>query len=82
MESCLETLPSGIWKIVKYGYKPMKSGPQNLDEVKTHENNKKDRAKIINYLRDTILSRVTRIKEAKEIWDKLSFAYEGDLETK
>lgn len=82
MKYHLESLLARIQDIIKTRYTNLTNGPQNLNEVKAHENNAKDRVEIIHFLSDSIFSKVMRLKYAKQIWEKLSSVYEDDLKTK
>jgi hypothetical protein len=50
--------------------------------VKLGENNSKDKNALLNGLSDTIFTKVTHCKSAKEIWDKIQNIYEGDSKFK
>lgn len=82
MECYLETLVNGIYEIVKIDYTIIENVPQTPNEVNNNENNAKARATIINCISNTIFDKVTRLKIASYVWEKLSYAYERDPETK
>jgi hypothetical protein len=50
--------------------------------VKLGENNSKAINVLLNSLNDTVFTKVTHCKSAKEIWDKLRNIYEGDSKFK
>lgn len=82
MEYHLEYLPTEIWEIIKTRYTASTNGSQTLNEIKAHENNVKARVAIISFLSDSIFAKVMGLKSAKQIWEKLSIMYEGDLKMK
>lgn len=74
MESYLETLHNGIWDIVNSDYKPPLNGPQTKNEVA--------RIVLFSCLSDAIFWKAKGFKEAKDIWNILYQACEGDPKTK
>jgi hypothetical protein len=50
--------------------------------VKLGENNSKAINALLNGLSDTVFTKVSHCKSAKEIWDKLRNIYEGDSKVK
>jgi hypothetical protein len=56
--------------------------PTNDKAMKLSENNSKAKNALLNGLSDTIFTKVSHCKSAKEIWDKLRNIYEGDSKVK
>jgi hypothetical protein len=50
--------------------------------VKLGQNNFKAKNALVNGLSETIFTKVSHCKSAKEIWDKLQNIYEGDSKVK
>ena len=50
--------------------------------MKLDENNSKAKNALLNGLNDTVFTKVSHCKSAKEIWDKLWNIYEGDKKVK
>jgi hypothetical protein len=71
-----------VWKSIVDGYISPTIPPTNDKVVKLGENNSKAKKTLLNGLSDTIFTKVSHCKSAKEIWDKLRNIYEGDSKVK
>jgi hypothetical protein len=71
-----------IWQSIVDGYTVPTIFPTNENVVTLSQNNSKAKNALLNGLSETIFTKVTHCKSAKEIWDKLQNIYEGDLKVK
>jgi hypothetical protein len=71
-----------VWKSIVDGYTALVVPPTNDKAVKLGENNSKATNALLNGLSDTVFTKVTHCKSAKEIWEKLQNIYEGDTKVK
>jgi hypothetical protein len=71
-----------VWQSIVDGYTTRTVPPTNDKTVKLNENNSKVTNAIFNGLNDTVFTKVTHCKSAKEIWDKLQNIYKGDTKFK
>jgi hypothetical protein len=71
-----------VWKSIVDGYPALVIPPINDKALKLGENNSKATNAILKGLSDTIFTKVTHCKSAKDIWDKLQNIYEGDTKVK
>jgi hypothetical protein len=71
-----------VWQSIVDGYTTLIVPPTNEKEVKLSESNSKATNSLLNGLSDTVFTKVSHCKSAKEIWDKLQNIYEGDTKVK
>jgi hypothetical protein len=71
-----------VWQSIVDGYTTPVVPPTNDKAVKLGENNSKATNALLNGLSDTVFTKVSHCKSAKEIWDKLLNIYEGDTKVK
>jgi hypothetical protein len=71
-----------VWQSIVDGYTTPTIPPTNDKEVKIDENNSKAINALLNGLSDTVFTKVSYCKYAKDIWDKLRNIYEGDSKVK
>jgi hypothetical protein len=71
-----------VWQSIVYGYTTPTVSPTNDKAMKLGENNSKVTNALLNGLSDTVFTKVSHCKSAKEIWDKLRNIYEGDTKFK
>jgi hypothetical protein len=71
-----------VWQSIVDGYTTPTIPPTNEKVVKLGENNSKATNSLLNGLRDTVFTKVSHCKSAKNIWDKLQNIYEGDTKVK
>jgi hypothetical protein len=64
------------------GYTAPTIPPTNDKALKLGENSSKETNSLLNGLSDTIFTKFSHCKSAKEIWDKLQNIYEGDTKFK
>jgi hypothetical protein len=66
-----------IWQSIVDGYIVPTVSPTNDKAMKLSQNNYKATNALLNGLGETIFTKVSHYKYAKEIWDKLQNIYEG-----
>ena len=71
-----------VWQSIVDGYTTPKIPPKNDKVVKLGQNNSKATNVLMNGLSETIFTKVSHCKSAKEIWDKIQNIYEGDTKVK
>jgi hypothetical protein len=71
-----------VWQSIVDGYTAPTVPPTSDKAVKLGENNSKAINALLNGLSDTVFTKVSHCKSAKEIWDKLRNIYEGDSKVK
>jgi hypothetical protein len=71
-----------VWKSIVDGYTSPTVPPTNDKAMKLGEHNSKAINSLLNVLSDTIFTKVSHCKSAKEIWDKLRNIFEGDSKVK
>ena len=71
-----------VWQSIVDGYTAPAVPPISDKAVKLSENNSKSINALLNGLNDTVFTKVSHCKYAKEIWDKLRNIYEGDSKVK
>jgi hypothetical protein len=71
-----------VWQSIVDGYTTPTIPPRNDKEMELSENNSKATNALLNGLSDTVFTKVSHCKYAKEIWDKLRNIYEGDTKVK
>ena len=67
-----------VWKSIVDGYTSPTFPSTNDKATKLGQNNSKDTNALLNGLSETIFTKVSHCKSAKDIWDKLWNIYEGD----
>ena len=82
MKSYLFTLGFDIWKSIVNGYLEPCTPPPNVVGKSLIENNEKTKNVSLCGLSNSIRTKVICCNLAKEIWDKLENAYEGDEKVK
>jgi hypothetical protein len=71
-----------IWQSIVDGYTVLAVPPKNDKAMKLGRNNSKATNAFLNGLSETLFTKVSHCKSAKEIWDKLWNIYEGDKKVK
>jgi hypothetical protein len=71
-----------IWQSIVDGYTTPAVPPTNDKAMKLGQNNSKAKNALLNGLSETLFTKVSHCKSAKEIWDKLQNIYEGDSKVK
>jgi hypothetical protein len=71
-----------FWQSIVDGYTTPAVPPTSDKKVKLSDNNSKAINALLNSLSDTIFTKVSHCKSAKDIWDKLQNIYEGDSKVK
>jgi hypothetical protein len=66
-----------VWQSIVDGYTAPIVPPINYKVVKLGENNSKSINSLLNCLSDTVFTKVSHCKSAKEIWYKLRNIYQG-----
>jgi hypothetical protein len=82
MKTYIQAQRFHIWKSIVDGYKVPTVLLTNDKAMKISHNNSKTTNALLNGLGETIFTKVTHCKSAKEIWDKLQNIYEGDSKFK
>ncbi|XP_043717565.1 uncharacterized protein LOC122665478 [Telopea speciosissima] len=82
METYLKSLDYGVWMSVKNGYKIPTGDITDTVELKKYENDSKAKNALLSALVNTEFARVVGCETAKEVWDKLQNAHEGDEKIK
>jgi hypothetical protein len=78
MKTYIQAQGFQFWKSIVDGYTSPAIPPTNEKAVKLGENNSKAKNALLNDLSDTVFTKVSHCKSAKDIWDKLRNIYEGD----
>jgi hypothetical protein len=71
-----------IWQSIVDGYTSPTVPPTKDKAMKLGQNNSKATNSLLNGLSETIFTKLSHCKSAKEIWDKLRNSYEGDTKFK
>jgi hypothetical protein len=71
MKTYIQAQGFEIWQSIVDGYTVLAVPPTNDKAVKLDQNNSKATNAVLNGLSDTIFTKVSHCKSAKEIWDKL-----------
>jgi hypothetical protein len=82
MKTYIQAQGFEIWQSIVDGYTVPTVPPTNDKVVKLGQNNSKATNALLNGLSETIFTKVSHCKSAKEIWDKLRNIYEGDTKVK
>jgi hypothetical protein len=82
MKTYIQAQGFEIWQSIVYGYTVPTIPPTNDKAGKLHQNNSKATSALLNDLSETIFTKVSHCKSAKDIWDKLRNIYEGDTKVK
>lgn len=82
METYLSSLGFGVWKIFKDGYVVPATPLTNPPKIRAYENKGKAKHAIMSRLVDFDFVKVMQCKSTKEVWEKLSGIYEGDIRVK
>jgi hypothetical protein len=82
MKTYIQAQGFQVWQSIVDGYKAREVPPGNDKAVKLSENNSKSKNALLNGLSDTVFTKVSHCKSAKEILDKLRNIYEGDTKVK
>jgi hypothetical protein len=77
MKTYIQAQGFQFWLSIVDGYTTLAVPPTNEKAVKLGENNSKAINALLNGLSDTVFTKVSHCKSAKEIWDKLRNIYEG-----
>ena len=78
----LQSLGMDIWEIVEGEYNYPSTIPTNMASRKKYELNAKVVTILLGSLSKSEFVKVTQLKSAKEIWDKIILSYEGDDQVK
>jgi hypothetical protein len=71
MKAYIQAQGFQVWQSIVDGYTAPTVPPTNDKAVKLGENNSKAINALLNGLSDTVFTKVSHCKSAKEIWDKL-----------
>jgi hypothetical protein len=82
MKTYIQAQGFEIWKSIVDGYTTPIVLPTNEKVVKLDQNNSKSKNALLNGLSETLFTKVSHCKFAKEIWDKIQNIYEGDSKVK
>jgi hypothetical protein len=82
MKTYIQAQGFEIWQSIVDGYTTPIVLPTNDKAVKLDQNNSKAKNELLNGLSETIFTKVSHCKSAKEIWDKIQNIYEGDSKVK
>jgi hypothetical protein len=82
MKTYIQAQGFEIWQSIVDGYIVPTVPPTNDKAVKLGQNNSKTTNAHLNGLSETLFTKVTHCKSAKEIWNKLQNIYEGDTKVK
>jgi hypothetical protein len=82
MKTYIQAQGFQVWQSIVDGYTAPAVPPTNDKAVKLGENNSKAKNALLNGLSDTVFTKVSHCKSAKDIWDKLRNIYEGDTKVK
>jgi hypothetical protein len=82
MKAYIQAQGFQVWQSIVDGYTAPTVPPTSDKAGKLSENNSKVINALLNGLSDTVFTKVSHCKSAKEIWDKLRNIYEGDSKFK
>ena len=82
MKAYIQAQRFQFWQSIVDGYTTPAVPPTSDKAMKLGENNSQAINALLNGISDTVFTKVTHCKSAKEIWYKLRNIYEGDSKVK